>query len=164
MIIRWLGTIPGGLVSDACMGTPDIMPTLLGLMGLPIPGAVEGMDLSRLARGRTGPEPAFAFLQGLGHTYQWRDGFEWRAVRDKRYTYAIYRRDKSELLFDNQGDPLQMRNLARDPAHGDTLDRLRREMAEKMKSLDDTFEACTWYRDHWTDGKRNVIASARGKF
>ena len=164
MIIRWPGTIPGGLVSDACMGTPDIMPTLLGLMGLPIPGAVEGMDLSPLARGQTGPEPGFAFLQGLGHTYLWKDGFEWRAVRDKRFTYAVYRRDKSELLFDNQGDPLQMRNLARDPAHGDTLDRLRREMAEKMKSLNDTFEACTWYRDHWTDGQRNVIASARGKF
>ena len=164
MIVRWPGAIPGGLVSDACMGTPDIMPTLLGLMGLAIPGTVEGMDLSPLARGRSGPEPEFAFLQGLGHTCQWNDGFEWRAVRDKRYTYAIYRRDKSELLFDNQGDPLQMRNLARDPAHGDTLDRLRKQMAEKMKSLDDTFEACTWYRDHWTDGKRNVVASAKGKF
>jgi len=164
MIIRWPGTIPGGLVSDACMGTPDIMPTLLGLMGLPIPGAVEGMDLSHLARGRKGPEPEFAFLQGLGHTWQWNDGFEWRAVRDKRYTYAIYRRDKSELLFDNQGDPLQMQNLARDPAHGDALNRLRRQMAEKMRSLDDTFEACTWYRDHWTDGKRNIIASAKGRF
>ena len=164
MILRWPGMIPGGLVSDACMGTPDIMPTLLGLMGLAIPGTVEGMDLSPLARGRGGAEPEFAFLQGLGHTCQWSDGFEWRAVRDKRYTYAIYRRDKSELLFDNQGDPLQMRNLARDPAQGDTLDRLRKQMAEKMKSLDDTFEACTWYRDHWTDGKRNIVASAKGKF
>ena len=164
MIIRWPGSIPGGLVSDACMGTPDIMPTLLGLMGLPIPGTVEGMDLSHLARGSPGRQPEFAFMQGLGHTWQWADNFEWRAVRDKRYTYAIYRRDKSELLLDNQGDPLQMRNLARDPAHADTLERLRRQMAEKMKSLDDTFEACTWYRDHWTDGKRNVVASAKGKF
>jgi arylsulfatase A-like enzyme len=164
MVIRWPGSIPGGLVSDACMGTPDIMPTLLGLMGHAIPDTVEGMDLSHLARGRTGPEPEFAFMQGLGHTWQWADNFEWRAVRDKRYTYAIYRRDKSELLFDNQGDPLQMRNLARDPAHGDTLERLRKQLAEKMKSLDDTFEACTWYRDHWTDGKRNIIASAKGKF
>jgi arylsulfatase A-like enzyme len=146
------------------MGTPDIMPTLLGLMGLPVPGAVEGMDLSHLARGRKGPEPEFAFMQGLGHTCQWNDGFEWRAVRDRRHTYAIYRRDRSELLFDNQGDPLQMRNLARDPGHRDTLDRLRKQMAEKMKSLDDTFEACTWYRDHWTDGKRNIVASAKGKF
>ena len=164
MMIRWPGSIPSGLVSDACMSTPDIMPTLLGLMGLAIPDTVEGMDLSHLARGRKGPEPEFAFLQGLGHTCQWMDSFEWRGVRDRRHTYAIYRRDKSELLFDNESDPLQMRNLASDAAHKDTLDRHRRRMAEKMRSLGDTFEACTWHRDHWTDGKRNVIASAKGNF
>jgi arylsulfatase A-like enzyme len=122
------------------------------------------MDLSHLARGRTGPEPEFAFMQGLGHTWQWMDNFEWRAVRDRRHTYAIYRRDRSERLFDNQGDPLQMHNLARDPAHKETLERYRSQMAEKMRSLGDTFEACTWYRDHWTDGKRNIVASAKGKF
>ena len=164
MIVRWPGTIPPSLVSDACMGTPDIMPTLLGLMGLDIPSSVEGMDLSDLAKGKKGPEPEFAFLQGLGHTYLWKDGFEWRAVRDKRYTCAVYLRDKSELLFDNQLDPLQMENLAADPAHKQTLARLRGQLAEKMKTLDDTFEKCSWYRDHWTDGKRNIIASAKGKF
>lgn len=37
-------------------------------------------------------------------------GFGFWAGRDRRYTYAIYRRDKSERLFDNQGDPLQMQN------------------------------------------------------
>ena len=40
----------------------------------------------------------------------------WRAIRDKRYTYAIYLRDKSELLFDNQADPWQMTNLVKNPA------------------------------------------------
>jgi len=164
MLIRWPGTIRAGSISDAPMGTPDIMPTLLGLMDLPIPDSVEGMDLGPVAKGGGGAEPAFAFLQGLGHTWQWRNGFEWRAVRDKRFTYAIYRRDRSELLFDNQADPLQMTNLAADPAHKDTLGRLRRQMAAKMASLNDTFETCTWYRDHWTDGKRNIIASARGRF
>ena len=176
MLIRWPGRIPAGQVSDACIGTPDIMPTLLGLMGLDIPKSVEGMDLSPLAMGKNGangksgthgkksPEPEFAFLQGLGHTYLWQDGFEWRAVRDKRYTYAVYLRDKSELLFDNQADGLQMKNLAADPAHKETRDRLAGQLAGKMKDLGDTFEKCSWYRDHWTDGKRDIIASARGKF
>ncbi len=164
MIVRWPGTIAPGQVSDACMGTPDIMPTLLGLMGLDIPESVEGMDLSPLAKGDKGPEPEFALLQGLGHTYLWKDGFEWRAVRDKRYTYAVYLYDKCELLFDNKADPLQMKNLAADPAHKKTLDRLRAQLARKMKTLGDTFEKCSWYRDHWTDGERNIIASARGKF
>jgi arylsulfatase A-like enzyme len=163
-LVRWPGHVLAGSVSDACLATVDVMPTLLGLMGLPVPKAAEGMDLSHCALGRKGPEPEAALLQNTGACAAWENGYEWRALRDKRYTYAVYRRDKSELLFDNQGDPLQMRNLARDPAHGDALDRLRKQMAEKMKSLDDTFEACTWYRDHWTDGKRNIVASAKGKF
>lgn len=164
MLIRWPGKIPAGTVSDALLGTPDIMPTLLGLMGLEIPEAVEGMDLSGAARGEKGPEPEFALLQGLGHTYLWKDGFEWRAVRDRRYTYARYLCDGSQLLFDNQADPQQRKNLAADPAHKRTLARLRDQMAKKMKELEDTFEKCTWYRDHWTDGDRCIIASARGKF
>jgi hypothetical protein len=57
-----------------------------------------------------------------------------------------------------------MKNLAADPAHKQTRDRLAGQLAGKMKDLNDTFEKCSWYRDHWTDGKRNIIASARGKF
>jgi len=68
-LVRWPGRVPAGSVRDACLGTPDILPSVLGLMGLPIPAGVEGMDLSRLALGRGGPEPDAAFLQGLGHTY-----------------------------------------------------------------------------------------------
>ena len=165
MLIRWPDKIPAGSVLDTCMGTPDIMPALLGLMGLETPDSVEGMDLSRVARGEKGaPEPEFAFLQGLGHTYLWKDGFEWRAVRDKRTTYAKYLRDGSELLFDNQADPHQMKNLAADPACKKTLETMRDRMAAKMRDLGDTFEKCTWYRDHWTDGNRCIIASATGKF
>ena len=27
--------------------------------------------------------------------------------------------------------------------------------------MNDTFEACTWYRDHWTED-RNILRGARG--
>ena len=54
--------------------------------------------------------------------------------------------------------------LAADPDHKQTLETMRSRMTAKMKELEDTFEKCTWYRDHWTDGDRNIIASARGKF
>jgi arylsulfatase A-like enzyme len=50
--MRWKGSIPAGTVSDACLNTPDIMPTLLGLAGLgsQIPHAVEGMNLRHFDR------------------------------------------------------------------------------------------------------------------
>jgi len=150
LLVRWPGRIPAGEVSDACISTVDIMPTLLSLAGLGVPKDAEGMDLAHCALGKKGAEPDAAFLQNTGACAAWEDGHEWRALRDKRYTYAIYRRDRSELLFDNVADPYQMSNLAGDPAHKATMDRFRDMLAAKMKSLNDTFETCTWYRDNWT--------------
>jgi len=163
-LISWKGQIPAGHRTDALLNTPDIMPTLLGLTRLPVPATVEGMDLSLICKGQRGPEPSVAFLQGMGHTFQWIDGFEWRAVRDKRYTYARYLKDGKELLFDNQTDPLQLHNLAGNPAHQVIYEDLKAKMARKMKELNDEFKPLTWYRDHWTDGKRNITASAKGRF
>ena len=135
------------------------MPTLLSLMGLPIPDGVEGMDLSHCVLGQPGPEPEAAFLQGMGATAIFEDGHEWRALRDKRYTYARYRGDGSELLFDNVADPYQMVNLAGDPAYAETLARFRAMLQERMDALKDNFEPCTWYRDHWTED-RLILRSA----
>lgn len=151
LLVRWPNHTPEGHVSDVCLATPDIMPTVLSMLGLPVPEEVEGQDLSHCALGRPGPEPAAAFMQGLGHTFLWLDGFEWRALRDKRYTYAIMRADRSEYLFDHQADPYQMHNLLDDPTHGARLERLRRLLKSRMDELGDTFEVCTWYRDHWTE-------------
>jgi len=161
MLLRWPGKIPRGTTCDACMDTPDIMPTLLGLMDLEVPKDVDGMDLSHLARGKEGPQPEAALLQGMGHTYLWRDGYEWRALRDKEYTFAVYRIDGKELLFNNKNDPKQLKNVIDDPAHAQAAARLRKQLAAKMKDLGDTFEACSWYRDHWTENRR-ILRGAKG--
>jgi arylsulfatase A-like enzyme len=162
LLIRWPGHIPAAR-SDACISTVDLMPTLLGLAGREIPKAVEGMDLSQLVLGKGGPVPAAALLQGMGHTYLWEDGFEWRALRDPRFTYARYLRDGRELLFDNVADPVQQHDLAQDEARRDDLKRLRDQMNQRLSAIGDTFEKCSWYRDRFTDN-RVIIRGARGEF
>ena len=158
-LVRWPGHVPASHVADACLNTPDIMPTLLSLLGLPMPAGVEGMDLSAFATGGSGLEPEAALLQGMGHTYLWQDGFEWRGLRDKRYTYAVHRADRREELYDNLADPYQTRNLAGDPAWSGLAERFRTKLARRMDALGDTFEGCTWYRDHWTEDRR-ILRSA----
>ena len=158
-LIRWPGRIPAGASSDACLNTPDIMPTLLAMAGLPIPAKVEGTDLSHCALGKPGPEPEAAFMQNTGACAIWEDGYEWRALRSKQYTYAIYRKDRKELLFDNLKDPYQLHNLADSPEQEQTLNRFRALLKTRMTELDDTFEASTWYRDHWT--KDRIITRVR---
>jgi arylsulfatase A-like enzyme len=152
-LIRWPAGLAGGRQSDLLLNAPDIMPTLLGLMGLPIPAAVEGADLSRCLLGTCEDAPEAAFLQGMGCTAAWEDGYEWRALRTQRYTYAVYLSDRSELLFDNRADPLQMHNLAGDPAHAAVLAELRGRLQQRMDALNDAFVPCTWYRDHWTEDR-----------
>lgn len=162
--IKWDGKIQPGTVSDACLNTPDIMPTLLHMMHLPVPQEVEGKDLSFIPLENTGVEPEFAFMQGMGHTYQWKDGFEWRSVRNKQYTYAVYKRDGKELLFDHINDPKQIVNLAEDKSYQSIKLKMKKQMQQKMKELNDSFENCTWYRDHWVDEDRCIQAAAKGAF
>jgi arylsulfatase A-like enzyme len=156
-IIRWPLKIPAGYISDICLNTPDIMPTLLSLMELPIPEGVEGIDLSHRILGREGPEPEAAFMMGTGAVADWEDGHEWRALRSKRYTYAIYRVDSREFLFDNIEDPYQMKNLVEDPCYKEILEYFRNLLKRKMKELGDRFEASTWYRDNWTKDRIILI-------
>ncbi len=161
MVMRLPGLIPAGTRSEVCMATPDIMPTLLGLLGLPIPEAAEGLDLSGYARGGGSGAHEAALLQNTGACAAWQDGHEWRALRGNRYTYARYRRDNAEFLFDNQNDPFQQRNLIGQPEHVPAAKTLRDMLRERMEAIGDTNEASTWYRDHWTRD-RVILRGARG--
>lgn len=163
-LMRWPGHIPAGASSDICFSAVDILPTLAGLMGLDAAPDVEGMDLSHLMLGREGPAPLFAFLQGCGAVAAWQDGHEWRAVRDKRFTYARYRVDGREFLFDNLSDPFQVDNLAGRPEWARTRMRLAGLMEARMAEIHDSFEASTYYERQWTDRNRNIVRGARGYF
>ena len=158
-LLRWDGVVPPGAESDAPLNTPDIMPTLLSAMGLPIPEEAEGFDFSPILRGDDIDEPSAAFMQGMGATAIFEDGHEWRALRSKQYTYAVYLADGGELLFDNLNDPFQMGNLVDSAAHAGVLRGMRDELARRMNALNDSFETCTWYEANWTRD-RLILRSA----
>lgn len=159
-LMRWPGKIPAKSVSDALLGTPDIMPTLLSLPDLPIPKAVEGQDLSKAVTTASDGPKDVAHMQGMGATAAWVDGSEWRALRDLEFTYAIYHRERKELLFNHRKDPYEMVNLAEDRGSASTLDHYRKASQDWRAKQNDTFEACSWYQ-RWTRD-RNIINTASG--
>jgi arylsulfatase A-like enzyme len=159
-LLRW-PSVTEGRTSDVLLSTVDIMPTLLGLAGLSGGDEIEGMDLSSHIRGVDGPEPPFAFLQNTGACASWEDGHEWRAVRDKRFTYAVFRVDGKELLFDHQADPLQLNELSGDRSYRDVLLRLREQARAKMEELGDGFEVSSFYREHWVSEDRLILKTAK---
>lgn len=160
-LIRWPGHTTAGKTSNACFHSPDIMPTLLDMMSLPVPRAVEGASFGNIALGKGGKTPDAAILQGMGTTAAWKDGTEWRALRDQRYTYAVYRVDGKELLFDNSTDPFQQKNLAGERTHAKTLAHFRERLQKWRKDHNDAFEACSWYQSRWTRD-RNIVNTATG--
>lgn len=111
MILRWPGRIAAGRTDDLLIGTPDLMPTLLGLMGeqANTPRQVQGVDYSGILLGRSGgarPDSAF-YLDSTdgGH----------RGVRTHRHTFVLGQGRHGEprvRLYDNQSDRYQLNNLA----------------------------------------------------
>lgn len=164
--IRWPGKISKNTRTEVLLNTPDIAPTLLSMAGLPVPDEMEGQDLSAAARGRKGSEPDYALLQGVGHTHLWKNGAEWRAVRDKRYTYARYRIDGKEHLYDNKKDPFQKNNLVDDESATAILKRMQKALSDKMEEINDEFLLFTDYRKNFMakGDQRSIVAGAKGPF
>ena len=148
-IMRWKGVIGEHEQRDICLNTVDIMPTLLSLMGLRIPDTVEGADLSQYIRRSNITADNGALMMCCGPTATYGDGNEWRAYRTKRYTYAIFKKDGAELLFDHINDPYQMHDLSDSPNYQALLKELRERMWEKMNRINDTFESNSYYEKHW---------------
>jgi arylsulfatase A-like enzyme len=112
-LLRGAGRIPAGRTSDVLIGTVHLLPTLAGLLGWDCP-QLEGEDLSAALRGEPGAfSPESLFLANyLAEDEAATQGMpEWRAVRTRRYTYAEKPGRIPWLLFDNEADPYQMRNL-----------------------------------------------------
>jgi|GEM_PF-25096 len=112
LLIRFPGRVQPGR-DPLHISVPDMMPTLLGLMGLGgrIPPQVEGRDWSRQLLGQDGPRPTSSFFIACGQKPEWGQ----RGLRTDQHTFAVTRGgtgDGTVLLFDREADPGQLRNRA----------------------------------------------------
>ena len=146
---RGLGTTPREL--DAPTNSEDLMPTLLGLCGAPIPKSVEGLDYSGYLRGGNNPGDGATVILCAAPFGEWdrrKGGKEYRGVRTTRYTYV---RDLQGpwLLFDDQEDPLQMRNLIGDAAHAPLQAEMEALLSRKLRERGDAFLPGEDYIKKW---------------
>ena len=133
-LLRYPRRVPAGITTDALLSPMDIMPTLLGLVGVPCPDAVEGLNLAEAATGkRSDQQDALLIMKMLPGGNPWivNAATEWRGVRTKTHTYARLQDGGPWILFDNENDPYQMKNLIDDPAHKN----LRDDMEARLKLL-----------------------------
>jgi len=122
---RMPGT-PGGRVLEPMALNIDIPATIVELAGVPVPAEYQGCSLVPLLRGVMPPKWRNDFF--CEHLFDHPSIPKWEGVRGRRYKYARYfeHLPEGEFLHDLKADPLELRNLARDPACGDLLQRMRR--------------------------------------
>ncbi len=111
LVVRLPKTAGNGKVSPRTVEFVDLFPTLAELCALPQPAGLEGQSFAALLRDPQAAweHPAFTVsaANGYGH-----------AVRTERWRYAEYEGGNGgAMLFDEQADPHEMKNLAADPAH-----------------------------------------------
>ena len=148
--------------TDLLLSTVDIMPTLLSLCGAQVPKSVQGRDLSYFLLGKNGkpvrgwpnswphilrPGPPHAVL--IERVIAGRDpqlGVDaWRGIRTARYTY-VRAKEKPWLLYDNQQDPYQLRNLIGQPQMKDVQQALDAELQNLLKKAGDDFASVAEWR------------------
>jgi arylsulfatase A-like enzyme len=135
-IMRYPRRIEAGQRRDWLVSSVDVMPTLLGLCGLPIPSQVQGLDYSAtfLGQSETQRDAAFLFNVNNGNG----PGTDWRGIRTKTWTYA-YHASGDWVMYDLKHDPYQFKNLVDDPefssekqALRDQLESMRRTLGESL--------------------------------
>jgi arylsulfatase A-like enzyme len=107
-----------------CERTVDFMsiyPTLCELCGLEIPKHNEGVSIVSLLK-----DPKAAWDRPALTTH----GKDNHGIRTERWRYIRYA-DGGEELYDHDADPLEWKNLAKDPAQASVIAELRKHLPEK---------------------------------
>ena len=139
--------LPGetaGRTSDLLVGTLDLMPTLLGLLGVPVPATCEGRDLSKAILDHDDDtvdsvplffhRPSWNGVYTREHTYGRGELQHWRRDEHGR---AVLRKVPVRALYTRDGDPHQLRNLYGDPAHAALQERMEKLTRQWMEHFGD---------------------------
>lgn len=111
----------------------DLAPTFLDLAGAKTPSSMQGRSMKPLFDGAKHPWRESFFYEYFRE--DWQTGIPTiHAVRTENTKYVTHP-DIQDLdeLYDLRNDPLEMRNLAQDPAHASEVKRLRAEMKRLKK-------------------------------
>jgi arylsulfatase A-like enzyme len=139
-LLRYPQAVPANRNTDVLLSAIDLFPSLCGLAGVQVPSLCEGQDLSAVMLGRQGQGPESVFLMHIAreNAEGSRSAPLFRGVRTERFTYAVAD-DGRWCLYDNRGDPYQLRNLVSDAAHSKTADDLDDLVAQWLRQAQDPF-------------------------
>ncbi len=130
LLVAGPGIKPGtctGLVEQV-----DIFPTLAALAGLDIPKSVQGMSLKeQIADPTKAGKPAVFSTMVSTHTK-----LMGRSVRDERFRYIEWDEGRAgRQLYDHEGDPHELTNLADLPQHAARVGQMHALLAQHLEKV-----------------------------
>ncbi len=123
LIVRVPGAPANGRVCREFVEFVDLVPTVGELVGLKLPGNLEGISFAPLLVDAERPWKKAVFMVGGA-------GDPGQVVRTRRYSYLEYRNGEKPALFDLEKNPWETNNVADDPSYAET----RREMASLLQA------------------------------
>ncbi len=109
-IVRWPGRVQPGRRIDALVEGVDLAPTVLDLLGQPVPEDLHGRSWRGLLDGSASSLRDYAFAQWEDYVF---------AVIGPRWKLTWYDSDGAGELYDLQADPRERVNRYDDPAAGE---------------------------------------------
>ena len=141
-LMRWPEKLKPDSKTELLFSTMDIMPSILGLMGLDVPKECQGKNLATAIL--TGDENAVDYIpiwMWRINAVPFRKGF--RGVITRNFTYSTEQGategSLQNVLFDRQRDPHQLTNLFTDPKMASVKEKLWKQTQEWMARYNDHF-------------------------
>jgi len=139
LVVRGPG-VPAGRSSSELIGIVDLLPTVLGLMGMGVPDSVQGADLSAMVRGELPGRDSVLIVDSVTGDEGFHQGVrEWRGLRTREHTYAR-NMNGPWVLYDNAADPFQMNNLTNDAGSARILDELDRQLSRELTASGESLQ------------------------
>lgn len=136
-----------GYEVKAPLNTPDILPTLLTMSNITIPGSVEGENLTNFIA-TDSIDDRTALIMSVYPFAGYHDGDPFRGIRTAQYTY-VRNPNGPWLMYDNTNDPYQLKNLVNDPAYSTFQSELENKLQAKLEERGDTFQDKEQYLNDW---------------
>ncbi len=134
------------IVVDAPINTPDILPTLLAMAGLPTATSIEGEDMTYAIGDNEAARDKAALIMNVSPFAG--DFDEYRGIYTSRYAY-VETLDGPSMLFDMDQDPLQMNNLVGHPDYEELQAQLDLSLQRELEKVGDEFMPRKYYIDKW---------------
>jgi arylsulfatase A-like enzyme len=154
LLIRWSNRIQPQK-TEAMFNSIDLMPTLLGLLGIPCPPGTDGINFAPCLLGEQSEPPQDKVFLCFNNGEPGQRNRAWRGVRSERYTYVIAKKKRYEgmeplrdglVLYDNLTDPYQTKPIFKGYSRetDQVINDLHSQLVDHLERLNDPFLQADW--------------------